>query len=248
MRVSFDSNAWEAIFSPDDIRAAPIRAALADGRVDGFICEAGFRIEAITKRNRPSYFAQPYMDVVVKLPTSSRDGVFAITMSIGPDDPRHPGLPAVQAEKLKRALAAGIRLMCGHNWMGLPRPQETSDPSNFVHEEGGALREREERQLEACTQIEARGLGKAMFDAADGWMDRPRTPAEEKQLVRACAEWADGELVEAHIAYRNDLLCTNDLARAAGRSVFDAANRAWLATHYGVTFLTLDELTAKVAA
>jgi hypothetical protein len=47
MRVNFDSNAWERIFTPADTICAPIRAALANGAMAGFICEAGFRIEAI---------------------------------------------------------------------------------------------------------------------------------------------------------------------------------------------------------
>ncbi len=248
MKISFDSNAWETIFAPDDTGGAPIRAALADGRIEGFICDAGFRIEAVTKRNRPAYFSQPHMAVRVDAPIPRGGGRFDVAMSIGPNNGKHPGLPKVQAAKLGRALATGAKLMSGQNWMGLPIAPEISDRANFVHEDADAMREREERQLAISAEIEARGLGKAIFDAADGWTDRPRTPAEEKQLIAACAEWADGELVAAHFAYRNDILCTNDHARNAGRSIFDAANRVWLADSYGVTCLTLPELTAKITS
>jgi hypothetical protein len=44
-----DSNAWERIFDLTVSEWTPIRAALANGRLKGFICEAGFRIEAIRK-------------------------------------------------------------------------------------------------------------------------------------------------------------------------------------------------------
>ena len=72
--------------------------------------------------------------------------------------------------------------------------------------------------------------------------------AEEKRLSEACAEWADGELVGAHVAYQHDVLCTNDLARASGHSIFNSKNRSWLTTYYGVTCLTLRELTARIAS
>jgi hypothetical protein len=49
---------------------------------------------------------------------------------------------------------------------------------------------------------------KGAFEAVNGWDLVPRTPADEKQLTKACAEWADGELVAAHIGYQNDILCT----------------------------------------
>jgi hypothetical protein len=246
MRVSFDSNAWETIFGVEDTHHAPIRAALMERRLDGFICAAAFRIEAIRKKSRPTYFAQPHMEVRFESPVPKESGRFNLMGSMGPDNSMHPGLPLVQAGKLQRALATGITLMYGENWMGLPEPPEIRDRSYYVHEEPDEARTREERQLWASAEIADRGVGKAAFDDADGWTDRRRTPAEERQLIKACAEWADGELVAAHIAYRNDAICTNDFAKGSGRSIFDAANRAWLAQRYGVTFMMLADLIAKV--
>jgi len=48
MRITFDSNAWETIFQ-HDVERNPIRIAIEEKRIHGFICAAGFRIEAITK-------------------------------------------------------------------------------------------------------------------------------------------------------------------------------------------------------
>jgi hypothetical protein len=95
-------------------------------------------------------------------------------------------------------------------------------------------------------QIEQRCVGKAAFEAADGWKVRYRSPREAKQLSAACAEWADAETVSAHIAYRNDVLCTNDRGRNAGVSILDAINRAWLASTYGVRFMTVSDLVLAV--
>ena len=247
MRVTFDSNAWEAIFTADDTDCEPIRAALQSRRIEGFICVAGFRIEAITKRNRPAYFAQPFMAVTMEGLIARGNGRFDVSMSMGPDNRKHPGLPAVQTEKLGRALAAGIKLMYGENWMGLPVPAEIADPSLYISETREEAMEREGRQVMASSAIDGRGVGNAAFLAADGWTDRPRTPLEEKRLSRACAEWADGELVAAHIAYRNNILCTGDRAVKAGLSIFNMPNRAWLAATYGVVCATLDELAARIA-
>jgi hypothetical protein len=246
LRVSFDSNAWEEIFDPANQDCGPIRNALAVRALEGFICEAGFCIEAVRKRDRSSYFAQPYMDTrsdgIVM-----RDGQPRFHLSFGPDDDRHPGLPAEQVGKLQSALAAGVRLMRGLNWMGLPAPQEIRDPSIFAAETREAKQEREQLQLDASVLIDARGVGRAAFDAAGGWDRRIESLVDDKRLQKACAEWADGELVSAHIAYRNDVLCTNDRARAAGRSVFDPTNRSWLSTDYGVVFKTLAELVEEIA-
>jgi hypothetical protein len=243
MRVSFDSNAWEKIFSPADCKCAPVRAALKARRLDGFICEAAFRIEAIRKRDRADYFKQPHGDLQFDR-IVTQNGRSHLEMSFGPLDDHHLGLHGAPASKLQSALAAGIRLMRGSNWMGLPSPQEIRDPTIFVPETPEATHEREQRQLDVSTLIDARGVGKAKFDAADGWSDRI---TDTNRFREACAEWADGELVAAHIAYQNDILCTNDCARTAGKSVFDVTNREWLTINYGVVFKTIDELLAEIA-
>jgi hypothetical protein len=246
MRVTFDSNVWEKIFDPHDTKCAVIRNALALGKIEGFICEAGFRIEAIQKKERAPYFAQPRLGFrfggIVE-----RDGRPYIHMSIGPEDDHHPGLPVVQAARLQEALKSGFRLMRALAWMGLPAPPELRDPTIFVPETLASANQRQQCQVEASALIDARGVGKAAFDAVGGWNLPKAAPNDEKRFRKACAEWADGELVCAHIAYQHDILCTNDRAQSAGTSIFDTANRAWLTAHYGVVFKTIDELMTELA-
>ena len=167
--------------------------------------------------------------------------------SFGPDDQRHPGLPEVQAQKLRIALASGVRLLRGMSWLGLPSPMEISDPQIFVAETKDAMGEREQRQIDIYARMETRAVGKAAFDAAGGWGAPSEGPFNEKKFRKACAEWADGELVAAHIAYQNDILCTEDHANATGTSIFDPANRAWLSEDFRVQFATLQELVERVA-
>lgn len=133
MRVTFDSNAWEKVFHPADTECAIIRNAIAARRIDGFICEAAFRIEAVTKKDRATYFAQPQFGSRVER-IVERDGRPYLHMSFGPEDDHHPGLSPKQAAKLQEALKCGIRLMRASAWMGLPAPQELLDPMIFVPE------------------------------------------------------------------------------------------------------------------
>jgi hypothetical protein len=245
LRITFDSNAWEQVFADQDADLTGIRAALVEGRIWGFICETGFRIEAIRKKDRPVYFQQPYMSVQSSL--IMNDGRPTIKTSIGPDDSRHPGLPYAQRLKLERALSAGIKLLRGGAWMGLPVPSEIRDPSHYVQDEPDVAFERQQREIDISYQIEQRGVGKAAFDAADGWEICNRDAAGEQRLSKACAEWADGETVAAHFAYKNDILCSNDQGRSAGQSIFDPANRAWLGASYQMRFTTVGDLAAMVS-
>jgi len=111
MRVSFDSNAWEAVFDPIDHTYAAIRTALVTGTVRGFICEAGFRIEAIRKPDRATYFAQSQIGVLFD-GLVVRDGQPCLKISIGPEDHRHPGPPPVRSRSCSRLLALASDL-CG---------------------------------------------------------------------------------------------------------------------------------------
>ena len=244
MRVSLDSNVWEVVFRSDTPECLVIRNALATKGLEGFICEAAFRIEAIRKKERSIYFAQPKFSVSCPGTFVTRGGKPHIHLfSIGPDDKQHPGLPAAQAKSLRSALATGVRLMRAIAWMGLPAPPELrDDPNIFVAETEDERKEREQRQLEGYARITALGIGKAAFDAAGGWGAPQVKKSSDKAFQKACAEWADGELVAAHIGYRNDALCTNDRAGGTGSSVFDPDSRARLTREFGVQFVTTAEL------
>lgn len=91
------------------------------------------------------------MGVQFPLSVVMREGEpYVHLMSIGPDDESHSGLPAVQSNKLKDALAAGICLIRGAAWLGLPRPVEIRDPMVFVQSKDS---EREQRQIDALAVL-----------------------------------------------------------------------------------------------
>jgi len=240
MRVTLDSNAWEAIFDEARIDLATVRTAFKGGQLRGFICASAFRIEATRKADRTDYFQQPHTTNDFGLVL--HEGCPMLKMSFGPDDSRHPGLPPQQKRKLNLAFRAGVKLIRGGAWMGLPSPHEIKNPDLYEPESPDEARSREQREIDAFFQVEQRGVGKAAFDAADGWEVRNRNSSEARRLSAACAEWADAETVSAHIAYQNDVLCTDDQGRNAGASVLDQTNRAWLTSTYGVRFMTVREL------
>ncbi|ULO24033.1 hypothetical protein [Methylocystis sp. SB2] len=243
MRVSFDSNVWEKVFYSDAKECVEVRNALADQRIEGFICEAAFRIEAVRKIDRIGYFAHPKMDVTFPLSTVHMKGKAHVHfMSIGPSDKQHPGLPSVQADRLQLATSNGFLVMRGLAWMGLPWPREISDSAIFVQETENSRAEREQLQVAVNVEIWKRGVGKQAFDAAGGWQAIEQGMLHQKKFSKAYAEWADGELAAAHVGYRNDILCTDDRAGGTPISVFNELNRSWLTTEYGVRFVKLKQL------
>lgn len=213
-----------------------------DGKILGFISHASFCIESVKKTDRNTYFSEPYVSTPMEYITRGKN--LYLQFSIGPDNSKHPGLPEEQAAKIRQALAAGIKLMRGQNWLGLPAPAEINEPDNFVLEDGVDRAKREERQLEVSARIDARGVGRRAFEAAGGWEG---LAADEKKLIKACAEWADGELAAAHIAYQNDILCTDDFARGTRTSIFNEVNRSWLISEYFITIMTVKALAETIS-
>jgi hypothetical protein len=249
LRVTLDSNVWERIFDPIDPESGAIRNALAEKRVASFICESAFRIESIRKSQRAAYFSKPSLNIHTPGDVVLIDGRPHIRiMSFGPDDSLHPGLPTVQAERLRVAVVAGLRVMRGMAWLGLPSPRETLDPSIFVEETTAQRNEREQRQIAVDAEICSRGVGKRVLDEAGGWQGFNSSTCSEKKIACACAEWADGELVAAHVAYASDILWTEDHGIGSGRSIFNAENRAWLDARFGVRFARLSELYRMLSA
>jgi hypothetical protein len=66
---------------------------------------------------------------------------------------------------------------------------------------------------------------------------------EHEDVVMSISEWADGESIIRHIGYGNDYFCTSDNGKSArGASIFDEDHKQWLASEFGVNFVTPEEL------
>lgn len=245
MKISFDTNAWENIFKTGDLVYAPIRRALLEGRFQGFICEAAFQIEAIRKNERAEYFTRPRSNLSISI-SAEQDGRINISAIIQPDDKFHPGIPIQQEEKLNAALASNVLIMRSVTWLGLPSPLDAYKRDNFVCDSDEERDQRDQCRSDLASALNQRQVGRYDFEQMGGWQGQKIDASGQKKFNKACAEWADGELLISHICYQNDILCTDDRANATGSSVFDQSNREWLKKTYDVKFMGLEQLLKLV--
>jgi hypothetical protein len=134
--------------------------------------------------------------------------------------------------RVQRALDLGIRILSA------PRAGSTRILSGELYASAADEPTRLTRYESIAAAIEARGLGYA----------RRSKVATGNSRKRAVAEWADGDSVAAHYSYANDLFCTQDRAVRAGRdSIMHPANRGWLRRVYGVEFVNIAQLAARLA-
>jgi hypothetical protein len=264
MRITFDTNVFQPAVRPDRSQSDPdhaafakIKKALMDGTVRGFIPETIADLEAVKKIDRKSYFsaAKPSVTATAEgLP----DGRIALRMTVGPSKGSHPGINKFHEESFKEAIALGLRFMhCPR--IGLPRPDQL-DPSWFATENSDELRgKRQEAFFDAVRAIEAKGVGRAIVEnignkhaKASGrdmtwYQGLALAPTSlDKAIVKGIAEWADGDAVAAHIGYGNDVFCTRDVGKTAGRSILDATHQAWLQADFGVVFKTPAEVALLI--
>jgi hypothetical protein len=253
LRVTFDSNVWQMAVTPSlasktelygDFVA--IHEALRRQQIQGFISETVGTLEAIRNLGRKAYFTSIRPNVNVQVVNVTR-GQALLKIDIGTTHDQHPGLHRVLEERLQLAFALGIRLMRAPR-MTIPVPALMLDLSVFADETDvptGAARDN--RWGDVMSTIEERGVGSALMrslqEKAGGRVD----DVEEKAFARAVAEWADGDSVAAHVAYNNDIFCTEDRGKSSGNaSIFDTSNRQWLELTYGVKFDSVRDLGCRL--
>ena len=268
MRVTFDTNTYRPVAEPSRFTNHPdhalfvdINNAIKDGRITPFVCEALFTIEAIMKVDRASYLAARRLHSEAQ-ETTTPEGHAHASITIGPDHSQHPGLSVRETERLENAIKLGFRVLAQPR-IGMARPEPIRIE---VHRDRFAtdtdIKARQAKFSEVVVAIEARGVGfakaKALGDRARKRANHPATwfellnddryfnADERKELAAAVAEWVDGDNIAAHIAYGNDVFCTEDVAGKGRPSIMNADNRAWLSSTYAVRFATAAELRAMV--
>ena len=273
MRVTFDTNVWNRMVFPERWRNSPnydslvrIKDAIRSGPVRGFISEGFATVEAIRKRNRAKFHAQNIPTVEVT-PKVQGGGSISISIEIKANHNQHPGIGEEFEEELNEALAIGIKLLTTP-YIGLAVPDRLRNNPQIYAEEVFATAEYNERFGNVVRTIIDRGVGegalpvlaKEFTEQLDG--PRPAGLSDraliygvyeyactsglskyKRQIEKAFAESADGDLVAAHIAFGNDYLCTEDQGRSAvSPSIFDAENRVWLKTEHRVEILNAQQL------
>lgn len=253
MRVTFDSNVWQMAVTPSLASKTEFYAdfvtvhdALRRKQIQGFISETVGTLEAIRKLGRKAYFSSIRPKVNVKV-VNAAQGQAVLKIDIGTTHDQHPGLHRILEERLQLAIALGIRLMRAPR-MAIPVPPLMLDLSVFADEtDVTTVAARDNRWGDVMSTIEQRGVGSGLLrslqEKAGGRVD----DIEEKAFARAVAEWADGDSVAAHVAYGNDVFCTEDQGKnTGGKSILDMQNREWLAATHNVKFATIRDLAAAV--
>jgi len=273
MRVTFDTNVWNRMVFPDRYKDRPnylalvkLKDAIQSGRVSGFISEGFGTAESIKKQDRALFNVQnvPTVKVTNK---SYGPGLHCLRIEIEAKHDLHPGLTPEFEEELAEALTIGIKLL-STPYMALPVPDRLRSNPSIYAEEVFATSAYNERFGEVVGAINARGVGEgtlpALANEFTSNLDGPRPDwitdrdliyrvyvyastsglkKEKRQVEKAFAEAADGDLVAAHIAFGNDYLCTDDKGiSAASPSIFDGNSRAWLESQYGVKIVSAQEL------
>lgn len=254
MRVTFDTNVWQQVVTPSlamkDSRYRAfltIHEALRTKQIQGFICETVGTLEAITRAGRKGYFTSIKPSVKVK--GDAQGSQVRLAINIGTNHDQHPGLPNVLRKRLELAFALGMRLMRAPR-IAMPLPASFLNLSIFADEfDVPTSAARDNRWGDVVESIEQRGVGPATMLSLGAKTGRKPNALGEKEFARAVAEWADGDSVAAHVAYCNDIFCTEDQGKTAkGGSILDANNRSWLTLAYKVKFATISELAAGLAA
>ncbi len=273
MQVTFDTNVWNRMVFPERdvnrpnyLSLVKIKNAIKSGQVRGFISEGFGTVEAIKREHRAKFYAQsvPKVEVTNK---SYGSGLHGKTIEIKANHSLHPGIGEEFEEELNEALAIGIKLLTTP-YIGLAVPDRLLNNPQIYAEEVFATSDYNERFGDVVRTIFDRGVGEGVLLALAKefaeQLDGPK-PAGlsdraliygvyeyactsgvskyKKQIEKAFAESADGDVVAAHIAFGNDYLCTEDRGGSAvSPSIFDAGNRAWLKSQYGVEILNVQQL------
>jgi hypothetical protein len=272
MRVTFDTNVWNRMVfperhlnSPNYVALSKIKNAVRSGHVRGFISEGFGTVEAVRRENRAKFHAQNVPEVEVT--NKSHSNGLSMTIEIKAKHGLHPGIGEEFAEELNEALAIGIQLLTTP-YIGLPVPDRLRNNSHIYAQDVFATADYNERFGDVIRTIIDRGVGEGALVALakeftarldgprpDGLADRALIygvyeyacasglSKVKRQIEKAFAESADGDVVAAHIAFGNDYLCTEDRGKSAvSPSIFEAKNRAWLKTEYGAEILNVQQL------
>jgi len=260
MKIIFDSNVWQIVTIPTDFPNEPfladfikINQAIIDKKIEPFLSETVFTIEAIRKIERQDFFSSTNAKIDVK-ESATDDGRITLGFSIGPNE--KDAIDFVNRPILKKYFDEAIKL--GFNIARLPRIGGLVNPEvdavRFKQDET-SLSAYHEKVFEVGQKIEDAGAGITQIKEIGEqygnpvWMKGLKSAPESdrSKIAKAAAEWADGDSVAISIALGCDYFCTRDLAKGAGsKSVLSASNLAWLNLDYGFKTILPEDLAKLI--
>jgi len=191
---------------------------------------------------------------VVTSTQESGDGQIKLSIVIKPKTNAHPGNNPHLSAHLQDALKLGFKLLHQPRIAGVKNPNILEEW--FLSGMDIPIEERQERFNTCLLEIESRGCGIShiknignKFSKGQHWRfgikNAPDT--EDVNIIKAVAEWADGDSVAAHVAYNNTYFCTKDKGKnTASNLILSEANKLWLTSKYNIKFVTPSELEEEL--
>ena len=254
MKVMFDSNVWEIVATPAKWKNElsqkdfkKIHKSIFRNKIEAYLSETIFTIEAIKKIERQDFFAsvKPKITTITK----SNEKLVSSIISISPHEK-----DAINFENrpiLKKHFDNAMKL--GFKIANLPRlgmpvnPEIKSKRLNISEDKLLIIYEVEEK-------ISNKGAGiKKIIDIGNRYDSNffkglKQSPESDRtKIAKATAEWADGDSVAISIGLNCDYFCTRDQAKNAGNnSVLSSNNLLWLKQKYGFKVISPEELAKKI--
>lgn len=255
MKITFDSNVWRIISSPDKFPNEPsiedfkiIKKAIEDKKISPFLCETVFTLEAIKRDDRKDFFSSYRSDTNSSI-EENNNGEITLSISIAPNRTAHSGNNNYLESHLKDAVAIGFQIIKLPRIAGIVNP-DIEEAYFHKHED---LSSYHSKVFEVARAIESKEAGmfhiKKYGEGYNRWIDgiTQANQFERNNIAKAVAEWADGDSVACHIAIGGDYFCTRDIAKGAGsQSIFSTENLAWLEKEYNFKTISPEELAKKI--
>lgn len=254
MKITFDSNVWRKVASPNNFPKDPIigdykkiREGINCGKIQAFLSETIFTLEAINKKDRKKFFKDYKANINTEV-SEGENGEIKISFSIGPNPDAHPG----NNEFLREHLSDAVKL--GFNIINLPRIGGVTNKdiedlrykiSEFELDKGFKVADKIKKLKAGVYDIQQIGI---KYDSNSWFKGIGKAPDTENGIIAvAVAEWADGDSIASHIAIDGDYFCTNDSAKKAGsNSILSDRNVKQLNEEFGLNKISPSELAKLI--
>ena len=246
MIVTFDSNVWRKIASPNNFPKDPeydvnfkLNSLIKQGKMEAYLSETIFTLEAIKRIERKQIFKiyRPNMDVKLQ-DNTMHDGMINLTFTMGPGKENQPEQNEFLREHLNDAVDVGFKIIHLPRIGGFVNAEVEKYILKFNDSE---LKKYLDKVFEVAIKIESLGCGfkwleniRLKYDKKifDGIRNAPDT--ETINIANAVAEWADGDTVACAVAIGSNYICTNDIGKSGGdNSIFSNKNIQLLSKDYG---------------
>lgn len=261
-KITFDSNVWRLVLDPEKFSNDPeieycrqINEYIKKGYLLPCISETMFTYEAINKVNRKEFFAN-YKAEIEASPLPSKDGMTGIRFTIKPDVSYHPGNNSYFSKYLEKAIHLNFKILKCVRIGGIVNPEITEDM--FLVQDEVEMHYRLDTSAKVSKIIEdelkcgfhhIKEIGIKYSPTLNDWKEGIKNAPDSVNvnIAKAVAEWADGDSIAAHIAYKNDYFCTRDKAISAGNtSILSSNNLAVLKKKYGLKIISIKELNGII--